>query len=129
MPDDDATQPPARPRQGEATKPAAPDPNAPDLNAPPPGNPPAPRTSRNDNRGEAEEDRRPILAMPDAILPPVEEGSSRDGSAPAATEVPVATNPAPPSQPGTPVADANSARRGGRLSSLFGGLGLNWRRR
>ena len=135
IPADDAAQPAPRPRQGQTTKPAVPslpDPGpAPDLNAPPPGNAPAPRTSRREERDEPDADRGPILAMPDAILPPVEEGSSRDGTARPATagEVPVASQPAPLPQPGTPTADASQTRRGGRLSSLFGGLGLNWRRR
>jgi hypothetical protein len=61
--------------------------------------------------------------MPDAILPPVEEGTGSDD--PTATPVP---NVVSVPQPAAPVAAATSPRRGGRLASMFAGLNLPWRR-
>ena len=57
--------------------------SSPDLT--PPGaapNAPVPRTSRNEDQGESarEKDPRPLLAMPDATLPTVEEAPSPGGS-------------------------------------------------
>lgn len=132
-PADDSPAPPpggTRPREGQGNRPVAPRlPDvgpAPDLNVPDRDPAPAPRTSRNKDHGEVDADRGPILAMPDAILPPVEEGSTPSEDRLNTT---VASNPAPRPMPTTPVADAGTPRRAGRLTSLFGGLGLNWRRR
>jgi hypothetical protein len=114
--------PAARPGDAGAT---------PDLT--PPGaapNAPPPRTSRNEDQGERarEKDPGPLLAMPDATLPTVEEASSPGGSTGGAAAEPVASSPVASAPATAPVA-AQPAPRRGRLSSLFGGLGFNWMRR
>jgi hypothetical protein len=146
-PDDAGTEPgPAtpRPRAPQPTRPSqdAPlNPTSPDLN--PPGDTPAsPRTSLRDGRGRDAEtpDSGPLLAMPDATLPAVEEaaqpGNSNGTSAtreilggPGAT-APVASTDAGANQPSNQPSDTNqpSGRRG-RLSWLFSGSSFSWLRR
>jgi hypothetical protein len=117
--------PPARPRTPQPSRPATPAvPNGgnPDL-APPGPAPAAPRTSRtgDDERADAR-DSGPLLAMPDATLPPVEE------SAPSGSGALASTAPAADPASGPAMAPQQSVRRN-RLSSMFGGLGINWLRR
>jgi hypothetical protein len=117
--------PPLRPRTPQPSRPTAPAaPNGanPDLNPPGPAAS-APRTSRSaEDEGTVDRDSGPLLAMPDATLPPVEEASAAGTAA-------LASNP-PPGDPAyaAPMASQQPARRS-RLSSLFGGLGINWLRR
>jgi hypothetical protein len=132
----------AAPRAGEpgrrtpaprATQPDRPtEPAIPDL-APPgeAGNaPPPPRASRNEDQTDrpAPIASGPLLAMPDAGLPAVEEAApaSNIGSR---VNIETGDNGILGGDAATaPVAAPAPARRS-RLSSLFGGLGLNWLRR
>jgi hypothetical protein len=120
---------PRAPQPNRPTTPTIPDAGTPDLA--PPGNAPTPppQTSRNGNqRQDRETDSAPLLAMSDATLPTVEEASSPADPAGGAALQPVATDPGA-AGPALPPVAAPSAPRRGRLSSLFGGLGLNWMRR
>jgi hypothetical protein len=112
MPDDAATpDQPAGPRP-RAPQPSRPAPDVPDLGPPGSAPTPPPRTSREDR-----EDRHsaPMLAMPDASLPTIEEADSMSSApAPAATAPPAMT-PAP-------------ARRN-LFGGLFAGRNLNFFRR
>ena len=146
-PDDAGTEPgPAtpRPRAPQPTRPSQDsplNPISPDLS--PPGDAPtSPRTSLRDDRGRGAEasDLGPLLAMPDATLPAVEEatqpGNPNGGSAtgeilggPGAT-APVASTDAGANQPSNqPSATNQPAARRGRLSWLFSGNSFSWLRR
>jgi hypothetical protein len=128
-----AGAPPRRPAAPRATQPTRPnEPAIPDLA--PPGDagdaPPPPRTSRNEDQSDraALTERGPLLAMPDAGLPAVEEATPvGDPGSRVMTET--ADGAILGGDAATaPVAAPTPSRRG-RLSSLFGGLGLNWLRR
>jgi hypothetical protein len=116
--------------------PAVPRTNAPDL-APPaeegtPSRPP--QTSRNESDGEArpaaEADPGPLLALPNANLPPVEEPSNPDEPARANQDQPVANSAANLKSDTDPAASGSQARpKRRRLLSLFNGLSWNWRTR
>lgn len=119
-----------RPRAPQPTRPAPGAGATPDLSAP--GNPgAAPAPPRTSARDEADRDPGPMLAMPDASLPTIEEASSNGPASAALPSLPAA---------GTPVADANvpaaapmqaqqPAQRRSRLGSLFAGMGFNRVRR
>jgi hypothetical protein len=116
--------PAARPRGAQAPRT-----NAPDL-APPGDSPPAPRTSRNENRGDTglQADGGPLLALPDATLPAVEEAAPpRDITAGPIVDS-ISSVSASEGSSTTTVATQPPARRS-RLSALFSGLGFNWIRR
>jgi hypothetical protein len=117
---------PAAPRP-RATQPTRPTPGSGTPDLAPPGpvpDAPPPQTSRNDEA--ADRDAGPLLAMPDASLPTVEEANG-PGSMPTLTP---ATNPAVAATdpPATFPAQAQPSRRS-RLGSFFAGLGLNRVRR
>ena len=124
-PADAGAAPRPGPRAPQPTRPAPrlPDAGAPDLDrARLPAR--APGTSRNDSQGESAtaNDRGPLLAMPDATLPPVEEaGAPGQPTTTAATES-VLGGPAASAPVANP-ADSQPQPRRSRLSSLFGGLG------
>ena len=133
-PADAGTAPALRPRAPQPSRPA---PTAPAAGAPglePPGPAPAapapPRTSRTDDQGEAAgvSDRGPLLAMPDATLPTVEEASMPGAATAVAVAEPVLGGPGASAPVTTPAAPQPAPRRS-RLSSLFGGIGFNWLRR
>jgi hypothetical protein len=119
--------PAARPRGAQAPRTTAP--GAPDL-APPGDAPPPPRTSRNEDRGDDrwQDDRGPLLALPDATLPAVVEAAPpRDltGGSVVESTSPVSTGDGAAA---TAVATQPAPKRS-RLSALFSGLGFNWIRR
>jgi hypothetical protein len=128
----DPTNPRIRaPQPNRPAAPGLPNTGTPDL-APPGAAPEAPpRTLRNDEADDPWRDRDsgPLLAMPDASLPSVEEANALGGVAPPLTPaVPAATSPvadaaAPAELPAQP------ATRRSRLGSLFAGLGFNRLRR
>jgi hypothetical protein len=128
-----AGAPARRPAAPRATQPARPsEPVIPDL-APPgdAGNaPPPPRASSNEDQSDRASlaDRAPLLAMPDAGLPAVEEaapvGDPNSGVMTQTADGAILGGAAATA----PVAAPAPARRS-RLSSLFGGVGLNWLRR
>jgi hypothetical protein len=126
-PGDSAAPPATQPRGTQPSRPTTPPQpggNSPDL-APPGPAPAAPRTSQADERDESiDRDSGPLLAMPDASLPAVEEATSSAGSTALASSPPASGAPAS----SFPMATQQPVRRG-RLSSLFGGVGLNWLRR
>jgi hypothetical protein len=148
MPPDDAGTEPGQAAPGpRVPQPARPSPDSPlnsttpDLN--PPGDAPAsPRTSRRDERGRDAEtsDSGPLLAMPDATLPPVAEAAqpgNQNGPS-AAGEIlggpgavaPVASTDAGANQPSHQPSDTNQpSPRRGRLSWLFSGNAFSWLRR
>lgn len=116
---------PAEPRTPEPRRPETKPPgtDSPDLDAPG-----APGATDNGPRAETEaSDRGPLLAMPDATLPPVEEagpmyqrGASESVLGGPGASAPVVTEASPQPQP---------APRRSRLSALFDGLGLSRLRR
>jgi hypothetical protein len=132
----------AAPRAGEpgrraptprATQPARPtEPPIPDL-APPgdAGNaPPVPRASRNEDQTDraALPGGGPLLAMPDASLPAVEEAAPA-GVSGSRVMTETGDNGILGGDAATAPMAAPAPARRGRLSSLFSGLGLNWLRR
>jgi hypothetical protein len=135
-PDDAGTEPgPATPRP-RSPQPARPSPDSP-LNPASPNlnpssdTPASPRTSQRDDRGRGaeESDSGPLLAMPDATLPAVEEAAqpaNPNSTSPTAEILggPGATAPVASS-------DANQPppQRRRRLSWLFSGNSLSWLRR
>ena len=133
MPADAGAAPAPRPRapQPNAPAPAAPGPGAPGLDLPgaAPAAPVPPRTSRTDDKDEAAgvSDRGPLLAMPDATLPTIEEASRPGAVTAVAVADPVLGRPGASAPVATQA--AQPAPRRSLLSSLFGGTGFNWLRR
>jgi hypothetical protein len=125
-----------RPRAPQPSRPAPPpaDTGTPDLNppGPAPSAPSPPQTWRDREQGESAGvgDSGPLLAMPDATLPAVEEAGAPGRPAGSAETESILGGPGANAPVMTPVDSqpATTPRRS-RLSSLFGGLGLNWLRR
>jgi hypothetical protein len=109
-------------------QPSRPAPRVPGPGAPDPDTPGAPGAARNEPQ---QGDRGPLLAMPDATLPPVEEADA-PGQPNVAESVfggPAATAPIATDASSQPQPQPQPQPRRSRLSALFGGLGLNWLRR
>jgi hypothetical protein len=115
------------PRPTRPTEPPIPDlaPPGDAGNAPPP-----PRASRNEDQNDRATltGGGPLLAMPDAGLPAVEEATpAGDPGSRVMTET--GDNGVIGGDAATAQVAAPAPARRSRLSSLFGGLGLNWLRR
>jgi hypothetical protein len=136
MPSDDqgggATPRSPRPRAPQTSRPTVPpaDTGTPDLNPPGPAPAAPPRTSRDGEPGgpAGVNDGGPLLAMPDATLPPVEEAGSAGRPAGSAETESILGGPGA-AAPAMTTADSQPTPRRSRLSSLFGGIGFNWLRR
>lgn len=113
------------PRAGASTP--SPRANGPDLAPPEEADslPGAPRATFRDEDVDRDSDRGPLLALPDASLPPADEQSA---------DLPRFSEPPDQNVAGTSAGDgsapvAQPAPKRGRLVTFFSGLGWNWRRR